>query len=209
MQFELDGQKQDFIPIKTFRADYDLADDFSVRLFEPKDFTGLAVMDKASSALQDLRTALLDAIPDTLTIVDILHNIDSLRELFRAGLHGSNHLIGLKPEEVEFAVSGFGDVLMNWAYALIQARANADFDRVYHDWLQNSLRVSSSEHTYTYQDATWRIHILNHAYGRFGLLVKMGSGDVYILDTIYSCPAQGYMQTLLREIGQKIAERFA
>ena len=208
MQFELDGQKRDFIPIKTFRADYDLADDFSVALFEPKDFTGLAVMDKSSSALQALRVALLEAIPETLSIADILHSIDSLRELFRAGLHGSNHLIGLKPEEVEFAVSGFGDVLMNWAYALIQTSNMADFDTVYHQWLQNSLRVSSTHHTYPYQTNTWQVQILNHAYGRFGLLIKMGSGDVYILDAIYSCPAQGYMQTLLREMGQKIAENY-
>lgn len=209
MQFIIEGKPREFIPIKIFREKHHLADDFSVALFEPKDFAGLALIDNAGSALNELREALLAAIPDDIAVSDVLLCVDTLREMFRAGLHGSNQLIGLKPEEVEFAVSGFGDVLMNWAYHLIQTRgAPADFSAIYHDWLQNSLRISQTKHAYQH-DKTWHIQIVNHAYGRMGLQVEMQAEQFYVLDGIYACPAQGYMQALLSDMGQKIAENFS
>lgn len=209
MQFTINGQQQTFIPIKTFRDTYQLPSDFSVAFFEPKDFTGLAVMDKAGTILQELRQALLEAIPDKITMNELLSCVDTLREMFRAGLYGSNQLIGLKPEEVDFAVSGFGDMLTHWAYALIQSReTQADFNHVYHQWVQNSLRITQTIHNYEHHNEQWQIQIVNHVYGRMGLMVKMLTTEIYVLDGIYACPAQGYMQNLLTELGEKIAENF-
>lgn len=210
MNFTINGKQQSFIPIKTFRDTHQLASDFGVAIFEPKDFVGLAVIDKAGAVLQELRQALLEAISEKITVAELLTCVDTLREMFRAGLHGSNQLIGLKPEEVEFAVSGFGDVLTDWAYELIQKRSTpADIRIIYYQWLQNSLRLSQTIHTYQHDVDQWQIQIVNHVYGRMGLLVIIKADEFYVLDGGYTCPAQGYMQNLLTDIGQKIAENFA
>jgi hypothetical protein len=205
MRFTIDNTERELIPVKDFRQAHALPDSFSVALFEPKDFAGLAAIDKAGQEMNSLRQGLLDMLPTNLTKMDLLSVSDGQREAFRAGLYSINEKIGLKPEEVEFAVSGFGDVLQNWAYALI--RGKAEFKALYYHWLNESIRVSQNLHEYSHQGQLWRVNILNHAYGRMGLKVQIGEDVYYLADSIYSCPAEGYMLGLLGDICEAIKAR--
>jgi hypothetical protein len=205
MRLIIDSAERELIPIKEFRQRYALPESFGVALFEPKDFAGLAAIDRAGQEMNELRQGLLNMLPERLTKMDLLNVSDEQREAFRAGLYSINTKINLKPEEVEFAVSGFGDVLHNWAYALI--RGNAEFKQVYYHWLNDSVRVSQDEHEYLHEGLVWRVHILNHAYGRMGLRVEIGESVRYLADGIYSCPAEGYMLGLLGEICEAIKGR--
>lgn len=192
------------LPIKQFREQHNLPDSFGVAQFEPKDFTGMGAIDKAGSALNELHDALIDAVPETLIVPELFSTVDALRKLFRSGLYGINDDIGLKLEEVEFAVSGFADVLMAWAYALIQQRGKkADFSSVYQQWLIDSVRVSQHIYSYDHNGTTWQIQMVNYAYGRLGLRIEADT-VTYVQDRVYACPAHGYMQTLLRDLSTSL-----
>jgi hypothetical protein len=205
MHLIIDNAERELIPIKEFRQRHALPDSFGVAFFEPKDFAGLAAIDKAGQEMNELRQGQMKMLPEKITKMDLLNISDEQREMFRAGLYSINDKIGLKPEEVEFAVAGFGDVLRNWAYALI--RADAEFRAVYYQWLNDSVRVSQEEHEYLHESESWRVHILNHAYGRMGLRVEIEENTYYLADGIYACPAEGYMQGLLGEICEAIQSR--
>jgi hypothetical protein len=207
MRLIIENAERQLIPIKDFRQAHALPESFSVAHFEPKDFAGLAAIDKAGQEMNSLRQGLLDMLPASLNKMALLSVSDGQREAFRAGLYSINEKIGLKPEEVEFAVSGFGDVLQNWAYALI--RGNADFRAIYTQWLNDSVRVSQNVHEYAQQGQIWRVNILNHAYGRMGLKVQIGDAVYYLTDSIYSCPAEGYMLGLLGDICEAMNARLS
>lgn len=200
-------QTYDFIPIKQFRAVYDLPPTFGVAMFEPKDFTGLAALDQSGQLLKQLQRAVMKAIPEHITTPTLLSVVDDLRTTFRQELEAINKSIGLRPPEVDFAVAGFGDVLMAWAYTLISQREGANFVAVYHQWLQDSLRLSQTVHTYTHDDAIWRIQVVNNVYGRVGLRVE-GEHITYVQDTLYACPAQGFMATLLTDVANQTRTHF-
>lgn len=210
MKLLVDGEIQEFIPLKEFIQSQNAPRDFSVSLFEPKDFHGLAAIDKAGAEMNELRQSLLGAVPDELKIVDLLSFVDRMQATFRAGLYAINAVIHLKPEEVEFAVAGFGDVLRNWVYALIRGQAAKDklsFTAVYYQWLNDTARLSQELHHYEHAGAVWQVQVVNHAYGRAGLKVNTGENTFYVADSAYACPAEGYMALLLAEIGDKIQAR--
>jgi hypothetical protein len=204
----LNGQTQSLIPIRTFRAQHNLSQSFGVSLFEPKDYTGLAALDQAGAELQRLRGGVLAAVPVVPSRMDLLSVVDRLQEVFETELRAINPRIGLREPEIEFAVAGFGDMCRLWAYALIRGRGTApDFASVYSEWLNDSVRVSTQEHVYAYGDQTWQVRILNAIYGRMGLEVTMPAETVYIADSVYACPAEGFMATLLQEVGERLAGR--
>ncbi|MGB1286874.1 MAG: hypothetical protein ACPG7F_10105 [Aggregatilineales bacterium] len=207
MQLTIQGQTCDFIPIKNFRVIYGFSENFGIALFEPKDFTGLATIDHAGGHLRDLHAALLNNIPAAIDLSAIMPLTDRLRAEFRAGLYGINSEINLKPEEVEFAVAGFGDVMQALVYAVIpaiQTGNTPDFDVIYQHWLNNSIRISATIHDYQHEDTVWQVQIINHAYGRMGLQIKTETEVIYVADGVYVCPAQGYMHGLLRDLAKKI-----
>jgi hypothetical protein len=163
MRLVIEGQSRELIALKVFREAHHLPDTFSVALFEPKDFTGLAAIDKAGNELNQLRQGILDSVPQSLTIANALTQADTLQAVFRNGLYGINTVVGLKTVEVEYAVAGFGDVLRNWLYALIRARStnsSPDFFQIYAEWLNASMRLSQQIHAYPHQDQTWQINII-------------------------------------------------
>ncbi|MCI0709329.1 MAG: hypothetical protein L0154_04120 [Chloroflexi bacterium] len=209
MHLTTDGESHEFINVKAYRQQHGLPETFSVALFEPKDFTGLAAIDKAGAEMNELRQAILDTVPEKLTIANVLATADTLQELFRNGLYGINERIGLKVVEVEYAVAGFGDVLRNWVYALIRAQSARveppDFQQVYHDWLNSSARLSQRVHDYDHRQQQWQVQIVNNAYGRVGLRVQRGDMVDYVDDGVYACPAEGYMTVLLAEIAARFA----
>jgi hypothetical protein len=51
------------------------------------------------------------------------------------------------------------------------------------------------------------VQVLNHAYGRTGLKVDTGEKIYYLVDSIYTCPAEGYMAVLLADLGNLIQDR--
>jgi len=201
----LNGQSYSLVPIRTFRALRNLPQSFGVSLFEPKDYTGLAALDQVGADLQSLRESVLASVPITPSRMELPFVVDRLQEAFEVELRTINPRIGLREPEVEFAVAGFGDVCRTWAYALIRGRGAApDFVSVYMDWMNASVRISSQEHVYTRHGETWHVHILNAIYGRIGLEVKMPSEILYLADSIYACPVEGFMATLLQEVAERL-----
>jgi hypothetical protein len=201
----LNNTSHSLIPIRTFRAQHNLPTSFGVALFEPKDYTGLAALDQVGAELQSLRSHVMAAVPLTPSRMDLPFSVDRLQEAFEWELREINSRIGLREPEIEFAVAGFGDVCRTWAYALIRARnAPSDFASVYVEWLNASVRISSQEHVYTHQGETWHVRILNAIYGRIGLEVKTPAETFYITDSVYTCPVEGFMASLLQEVAERL-----
>ncbi|MFN8374841.1 MAG: hypothetical protein U0694_18420 [Anaerolineae bacterium] len=210
MHFIIDGQPRSFISLKDFRAEQHLPPDFTVSLFEPKDYTGLGSIERAGAELNSVRQALLNAVPPRITQEALLTTLlPHLERLFENQLYAINPQVGLKDAEIGFAVSGLADVCRAWCYALIRARidraAAPDFQRVYAQWLNGSIRVSQTRHRYQ----TWQIQVLTHAYGRFGLVIHADETDYYVYDPSLACPAEGYMMNLLYDVINSITEHIA
>jgi hypothetical protein len=208
MQLFIDGAACEFVPIKSFRAEYNLPPAFSVALFEPKDYAGLGRIDRAGSELNDVRRAVLDALPERLSINAWLTFLPQLEALFRDKLVKINAQVGLREVEIDFAVAGFGDVCRALLYALLRARAEnrpiPTFIQVYAEWLNSTIRVSQAVYIYEHEDEKWRVQIVNHAYGRIGICVQTGSMIHYVHDGVYGCPAEGYMVALLTDVAAVI-----
>lgn len=210
MQLRIGEDLQMFVPIKAYRALHNLPADFGVAQFEAKDYAGLGRIDDAGPQLHDLRRGLLAAVPQQLALADLLTFFDGLQAQFRSGLYGINAAVGLRPEEIEFAVAGFGDVNRALVYALFRARssgATPDFRAVYAGWLNDSVRLSQTAHDYAHAGQTWRVQVVNHAYGRVGLVVRRPQATDYVQDGVYTCPAEGYMAALLAEIAALVLAR--
>src|SRR5688572_28086797 len=147
MQFLIDGQPRTLIAIKDFRAQHNLPAEFKVSLFEPKDYTGLGSIERAGTELNAVRRAVLDAIPPRITPEALLSFVlPNVERVFEDQLYAINSHVGLRDAEIGFAASGFADVCRAWGYAYLSSRmAKAplpDFNRVYMDWLNTSIRVS-------------------------------------------------------------------
>ncbi|NDJ55178.1 MAG: hypothetical protein GYB68_19070, partial [Chloroflexi bacterium] len=63
MELRVKGKRQVFVPIREFRRDHALPDDFSIQTFEPKVYPGAASLQHAGPALNSVREAVLDAVP--------------------------------------------------------------------------------------------------------------------------------------------------
>jgi hypothetical protein len=209
MQLMIDGETRQFVPIKTFRAQFGLPPEFSVKLFEPKDYTGLGSIDRAGAELNDVRAAVLASMQRGLSPSEWLAALPALQSQFRAELNRINPVVGLHEVEIDFAAAGFGDMTQAFVYALVRAKAAGDppptYAAVYGAWLNSTVRVSGLVHTYRHQDQTWTIQIVNHAYGRAGLIVRMESGQHYVHDPALGCPAEGFMWSLLGDVAAVIA----
>lgn len=208
MKLIIDDTEQTLIAIKDFRETHKLPDTFGIEQFEPKDFEGLASLDKAGSEMNQLRENILNLIPKTIDVPRLMTFIDHLQLQFQTDLFAINDAISLKDVEVDFAVAGFGDVLRSMMYKMIPAKANQQgmptFESIYTTWLNDSVRVSSHVHDYQHHATSWKIQVINHVYGRAGLRVEMDDSITYVADGIYMCPAEGFMYILLKDITYKI-----
>lgn len=208
MRLRVNGEEHDFIPIRDFRAKYDLPEIFGVATFEAKDYVGLGRIDRAGEALNSVRADVLEALPARMTAQGWLAFLPGLTQFFEAKLNVINPHVGLKEVEIGFAVAGFSDVCHALAYALLRARAAGEslpeFRAVYAEWLSNSVRVFSEVHPYTHQGQTWQVRVIAHAYGRAGLLVSAGQSTYYVYDPALACPAEGFMVTLLAEVARRM-----
>jgi hypothetical protein len=208
MRLTIEGQPRAFVPIKDFRARFDLPPAFGVALFEPKDYAGLGRIDRAGAELNAVRQAVLEAIPAQMPLQNWMAFLPELTALFRRKLYDINPHVGLKDVEIEFAVAGFGDVCQALLYALLRARAGGaplpDFHQIYGEWLDSSARVFGEIYDYTHEGQTWRVRLVAHAYGRAGLMVDTGAETHYVYDPSLGCPAEGFMAALLGDVAERI-----
>lgn len=204
LRLMIDGVSREFMPVRAFRAAHDLPPDFGVALFEPKDYTGLGRIDSANSALQTLRTTVLNAVTVSLPSQSWMDEIDRLTARFETTLTQVNDEIGLREPEIGFAASGFADVCRAFAFAALRAEAQKQptppFETVYDEWLSSTARISQMRHRYAHLGETWSIQVVNHAYGRAGLTVLMPAETAFVHDTTLGCPAESYMRGLLAEV---------
>lgn len=202
----IDGKNRILIEIHDFHRQFALTPDFGVSMFEPKDYTGLARLDEGGAALNHLRETLFAAVPDRIAPLDLLDLSRHLSALFQVKLDEINHVIGLKPVEVDFAAAGFEDVCQAFGYAAIRAKDSpVNFDEVYQEWLNGTIRISSTEHSFGAEN--WKVQVMNYAYGRFGLVIHMPDQTLYVRDAVYMCPAEHFTYRLLRSIAATIQTR--
>lgn len=195
------------VPIQQFREAHNLPAEFSVSYFEPKLFEGLAAIDSAGADMNQLRQRVLKTIPQAIQLLQIQTLLDTLQATFRRELEAINDTVELKPSELDFAVAGFGDANQAFFYDLMRHHSNpraVDYKVIYWQWLAGSTRLSMTVHNYHHADQTWQVQILNNVYGRIGLQVTQGDSITYVSDSIYACPADGYMKTLLFDVMQAI-----
>ncbi len=208
MHLLIEGELRRFVPIRNFREEFGLPEAFGVAMFEPKDFSGLGRIDSAGTELNIVRRAVLDAVPSEMPLQEWLAYLPHLARLFESKLHEVNPEIGLKSVEVEYAVSGFQDVCQSLIYAMLRARSAGEpmpeFNRVYVDWLNSSVRISSTVHSYIHKGESWAVQVVNNAYGRVGLIIWTEKDTHYVQDTGLACPAEGFIQTLLNEVAARI-----
>ncbi len=202
MQLVIDGQPCQFIDIQEFRAQHQLPPEFGLNLFEPKDSADLGTLNEGGTALNELRDALLQALPQRTTLPELLGFIGRLSNLFRVKMMEINETIGLKQVEIDFAAAGFEDVCQTWFYAIM--RGQPDFQVTYTQWLNDSARLSSTMHPYIHGQAAWTIQVVNTIYGRVGLAVDTGSALFYVRDYSMSCPAEAFMLKLLLTITARL-----
>jgi hypothetical protein len=114
------------VPIKAYRALHGLPTSFGIAHFEPKDYTDLARIDHAAAgaALNDLRRLTLaqaQAFADKRPQVSAwVSAVDDLARMFAKELERINAVVGLRPNELDFAISGFYDVCKAWSFALLR-----------------------------------------------------------------------------------------
>jgi hypothetical protein len=209
MQFTIEGIPYAFTPIKAFRATHQLPTTFDIALFESKDYTGLGRIDAAGAALNELRGAVMAALPDRLMPMNWLSVLPDITRLFEAQLYQINDQVGLKDVEIEFAVAGFNDALQAYAYAFAYANSTRtplpDFQSIYTEWLNGTIKIFAEEHSYLLDDQSCTVQVVAHAYGRIGLLIH--AADTYaVYDPRLACPAEGFMTTLLTEIAEHMRE---
>lgn len=214
MRLILDGRVQSFGSLRAFCAEYTLPASFGVAQFEPKDYTGLGSIERAGASLNQLRLTLIDSLPEVQPLAGWLAWLPQLQAAFRHQLEAINDHVGLRDEEIGFAVSGLADVCHAWVYALLRAQLSGQpaesFSAVYGDWLNGTVRISQTIHEFPYNDGTrWRVQVVTHAYGRAGLIVRTSSGTHYLADSSLACPAEGFMFGLLAEIATVIAQRIS
>lgn len=201
----LDGTSYTFMPIKDFRAAHNLPSEFGVGHFQPKDYAGLGRIDRAGAELNAVRSAVLGAIPERIPMQNLLVIVDDLTRTFENQLMTINPQVGLREAEIGFAVAGFSDVCQAWVYALLRARASKaelpDFQMVYRDWLNSTIRLFSEVYVYP---PDWRIQVVAHAYGRIGLLIYTPDSTHAVYDPSLACPAEGFMTTLLGEVCERL-----
>jgi hypothetical protein len=213
MRLQIDGDWHELIPLTEFKTRFQLPPDFGISLFEPKDYTGLARLDQAGDALQRLQRETVVAVPEVLQWPKLFTVLDQVQQTFASTLDALNPSVGLRPVEVEFAVSGLGDLCQLFGYELMRIYAlkqplpqELPHD-LYQQWLNSSVRISSTRHAYRHDDAEWQIQILNTIYGRVGFIIHLAAKErFYVQDSLYTCPADAFMLRLFMQLSRKIVE---
>ncbi|MFZ4815054.1 MAG: hypothetical protein ACOYL5_11010 [Phototrophicaceae bacterium] len=201
MQLIIENTPQTFIPLRDFRAQFGLPESFGLAGFQPKPPEGLASLDAAGDALSTVQAATLDAWPQGVPPAEWLTHVPPLTTRFEAALMAINARVGLREQEIAYAVDGFSDVIGAAAFALLRAHLThtpaPTADTIYADWLQATVMLGTPfeiEH----HGATWELRAVHHAYGRVGLQITTPQRIYYVSDKALACPAEGFMAGLLK-----------
>ena len=217
MQLLINNQNRTLITIQTFRAKWELPNSFQMAYFESKEWEGLGSLDGARPALATTRQHVIQSVPSQITLTSLLSTVDDLSYIFRHELGAANVQIDLRTVEVDFAVSGFTDVLQAVAYRLVelyhnhrndlaQIRHNFDFAGIYQTWLDNSVRISTTTHIYDHADTQFKVRIIYNIYGHIGLEVAVTNELYHVLDMSLACPASSYMYDLCNQVAQALCQ---
>ncbi len=212
IRLHIDGQARTLTDIRSFRTEHDLPETFGVNHFEPKDYTELGTLENAGSNLTRLRQRVLDAIPRRAELLDLFDLPGHVASAFERGLHKINDEVGLRQSEINFARSNFEDILRTISFDVVRANRTREqpstFAAIYHEWLFQTVRVSSKAHRYNVHDDEWLVQIINHAFGRVGLRVRISDQTTYVFDPSLACPAEGFTVGLLRTACHHIQARY-
>ena len=210
MLLVIDNLPRMFEPIRNFRARFGLMETFGVKFFQPKSYEGLGSIDRAGADLNDLRRHVLAAVPSHIATNRLFSAASEIADVFQREMIRINAVIGLREPEIEFAASGFADVLQAYVFAMMRASLSSggtpDFDAVYTNWLNGTARIASPVIEYEYGDQIWGVQIVAHAYGRVGLIIAAPEMTYYVHDPELACPAEGFMAMLLREVCVAVRE---
>ena len=220
MQLIINNQNRTLIPIQSFRTQWGLPDSFQMAYFESKEWEGLGSLDGAGPALATAKQHVIQAVPPEVPLTRLLSTVDDLSDVFRRQLEEANVQVGLRPVEIDFAVSGFYDVLQAVVYRLIELyhnhqedlariRHSFDFAGIYQIWLDNSVQVSTTTHIYEHEDIQFKVRIVYYIYGHIGLEVTVSDELFYVIDMSLACPASSYMYDLCSQVAQALCEAFA
>lgn len=216
MKLTVNGMERTFIPMAQARQHWSLPPEFSVALFEPKEWSGLGTMSGAREELALARRNVEAAVPDTVAPQALHITCEGLARRFDHELTVANTAIGLRADEVEFAVSGFANILQSFANALLRTRfipthheeetvPSANFDEIYREWLNSTTRVSYQTHFYDGAAQPMGIRVVYNAYGRVGLEIVVNDQMHYVADPALACPASRYMYELTESVAARLA----
>ncbi|MBE0690446.1 MAG: hypothetical protein IH587_10045 [Anaerolineae bacterium] len=207
----VDGTLRELTSLKSFVEQHDLPPTFGVAYFTPKDYGGLGNIDGAAAgmALNQMRAAMIARVPARVAPADLPSAVTRLAAYFREEMDKVNPAAGLRPQEVEFAVAGFADVVHKYAFSLLRAvltGAHApDFKSIYDGWLASGVRVLETPYAFQEGGRNWQVRIISHVYGRMGLIVQADDTTHYLYDPALTCPAEGFMMGLMDEVCEKLA----
>jgi hypothetical protein len=204
----IDGQARDFVPVRDFRREHSLPDDFGITRFYEKDYTGRGSIQGAGEALNALRHDILNRIPQGQPPQGWLTFSLELQLYFHRKLREINPHIGLRQSEIEYAVAGFGDVSQAFIQAAMSARMTGKplptFEQIYERWLNSAVLTSKQFIPYQHQNQEWRIYLVKYIYGLAGMIVETAQERFYVYDPALACPAEGFMSALLNDVTERI-----
>jgi hypothetical protein len=212
VHLEIEGQLRSLIPLKQFRVQFDLPEEFGCRYFETKDWL-VGSLDSGGQALLGVKENLLSVIPNNLGQPELLLQPEHLAAIFRQNLERVNLEIGLAEAQLDFAVDGLQNILSATVYDLArhyqlqggnpsQVQASFDFSGLYHDWLNQLVTLFSRTYFYQSADKNFEIKLISYLYGRIGMRVELEGVVYYVQDSTLACPAASYMGDLCENIAQ-------
>jgi hypothetical protein len=197
------------VPLAAFRAAHGLDERFSLSAIAPKDFSGLGSTGGLTFAdfWQPICEA-LQAHPTLESDAALQRAAQRAVEAFEAALNRLNARSQLTPEQAEFAVAGFADLLWQCVYALLSARRPVDLDACVAEAVAASLRRSSAYQMITVNGSEWRVCTVSTLFGRVGLLVEQGGQRWLVADSVYTCPMAQVMTRLVAAAARCLQTRW-
>lgn len=218
MELSIDGQTQTLQPLADFRKQWGLPATFGMAHFEPEERTGLGKLEEAGDTLNQIKNTTLKSVAPMVSRSQLFDEAARLAYYFQQTLTTHNHQIGLSLVEIDFARAGFEDILravtdqlvrLSYETTPAQICQQFNFPMIYETWLNNGVRVASTEHHFVHDDRLFLVQVIYNPYGRMGLRITVDDQTSYVLDTTFACPAASYMKSLSETVAQKFCEAFA
>lgn len=187
----------DFEALDTFRARHGLPMDFGIVSLFPKDFSGMGRLHPHHPYIlgNAMRSAVLTA-PDRSSAA----YVDHCTHVFRDALDSINSQIGLSPEQADFAVNGFSDMLWHVHYGRM-GQDGMSTESLLAAFIEDSLHLSSAAQSYEHQGDCWQVWSVSSLFGRVGLRVTSDMAQWHVRDERYACPMQTFMLDLVQAVG--------